>query len=96
MSNTPISETKKTLQDVIDEIGGASEIHGTTNLAAECLTEGAEFIGSRGGFDVYALEYGDWFLSANDGSTHLVIADDLDNGYGSEAAMAVKDILAAE
>ena len=78
----------KTLQNVIDEIGGASETHGTTDLAAECLTQTAELIASRGGFDIYALECGDWFLSADDGSTHLVIADDLDD-YNSEAARVV-------
>jgi len=87
MNNT--EKTTRTLQSVIDEIGGASELHGTTNLAKECQTQTAELIASRGGFDVYALECGDcWFLSANDASTHLVTSDDLDD-YNSEAARVV-------
>ena len=67
----------KTLKNVIEEIGGASELQGTTELAAECLAESAELVGSRDGYDIYALECGDYFLSHTDASTHLVTADDL-------------------
>ena len=77
--------TTKTLQNVIDEIGGASELHGTTALAAECLTESAELVGSRDGYDIYKLECGDYFLSHDDGSTHLVTTDDLADNTTEQA-----------
>lgn len=72
-------ENMQTLQQVIDQIGGASEMLGTTKLAADCLTESAKLIGSRDGYDIYELACGDYFLSHDSGSTHLVTADDLND-----------------
>jgi len=75
----------QTLQQVIDQIGAASEMLGTTTLgrirsfAADCLTGSAKLLGSRAGYDIYELECGDYFLSHNCGSTHLVTADDLND-----------------
>lgn len=67
----------QTLQQVIDEIGGNSEMLGSTELADECLTESAKLIANRGGYAIYELECGDYWLSHSCGSTHLVTTDDL-------------------
>lgn len=73
------------LQTIINEIGGASEMLGTTKIDAECLHEFAELLGSRGGYDIYILECGDYFLSHDSGSTHLVTTDDVNDLSTAEA-----------
>ena len=80
------------LQTIINEIGGASEMLGATAIAAECLDESAELLGSRGGYDIYMLECGDYFLSHNCGSTHLVTTNDI-NDLSTAEATVVGDVL---
>jgi hypothetical protein len=80
----------KHLGTIINEIGGASEMLGAT-IAAECLNESAELLGSRGGYDIYILACGDYFLSHISGSTHLVTTDDVKdiNDLSTEEARVV-------
>ena len=82
----------KTLQTIINEIGGVSEMLGATKIVAECLTESTELLGSRGGYDIYMLECGDYFLSHNSGSTHLVTTNDI-NDLSTAEARVVGDAL---
>ena len=65
---------------------------GATKIAAECLDESAELLGSRGGYDIYILECGDYFLSHNSGSTHLVTTRDI-NDLSTEEARVVGGLL---
>ncbi len=78
------AEKIMTLQDVINQIGGNSEMLGTP-LSADCLTESATRIAERDGYEIYRLACGDYFLSHECGSTHLVTADDLADGETAEA-----------
>lgn len=74
-----------TLQYAIDEAGGNDEMIGGY-LPAGSLAETATLIGERGGFTVYALEAGGYWLAHESGSTHLVGGDcDAPEAYDAAA-----------
>ena len=58
-------------------------------LPADCLTGSAKLIGSRGGYEIYELACGDYFMfgwrDVDYGSSHLVTADDLNDLSTDEA-----------
>jgi hypothetical protein len=90
-------ETVHTLQDVIDQVGGNSEMLGIANLDPKCLTQPVTLIAQRGGYDIYELGCGDaWVLAHTDGSTHLVTLADIDDQDTEQSRVVGAVLLTAD